>query len=128
MKLFMSTLSFLCLIIGILVSGIVIAADVISAADPEKPRRKMSLQQQAEQGRIDSKKLEQSQLEKARAAANGTSEREQEILARQQHGEWQQQQRDKAKAQFDERAEREAKYLQQAKDAAAKERQISEDE
>lgn len=98
--------------------------ETLQSASPEKPRRKMTLAQQAEQGRIDSKKLEESQLEKARAAANSTYEREQEILKRQRHGDWQAEQRKKAQAQFDERAAREQKYLQQAQDAAAKERKI----
>ncbi|WP_244325687.1 hypothetical protein [Shewanella aestuarii] len=103
------------------------AAESIDEINPEKPRRKLSLEKQAEQGRIDSKKLEQTQLEKARAAAKGSAEREQEILARQQHGEWQDKQREKAKAQFDERAERENKYLRQAQEAAGKERKITEE-
>jgi FtsZ-interacting cell division protein ZipA len=99
----------------------------VADINPEKPRRKLSLEKQAEQGRIDSKKLEQSQLEKAREAAKATTEREQGIIERQQQGEWQDKQREKAKAQFNERAERENKYLKQAQEAAGKERKITED-
>ena len=107
--------------------SMVFASDTITSIDPEKPRKKLSLEKQAEQGRIDSKKLEQTQLEKARAAAQETAEREQEVLSNQASGEWQDEQRDKAKAQFEKRAERENKYLKQAQEAAAKERQISEE-
>ncbi|WP_434949989.1 hypothetical protein ACRWQL_11125 [Shewanella sp. HL-SH4] len=103
------------------------ANDVIKPIDPEKPRKKMSLEKQAEQGRIDSEKLAQSQLDKARVAAQATAEREQDVLSRQESGEWQNEQREKAKIQFDDRAERENKYLKQAQEAAAKEKQISEE-
>ncbi|UJF22430.1 hypothetical protein [Shewanella sp. OMA3-2] len=102
------------------------ATGTITPIDPEKPRKKLSLEKQAEQGRIDSKKLEQSQLDKARAASQATVDREQDVLTRQESSEWQNEQREKAKTQFDDRAERENKYLKQAQEAAAKEKQISE--
>jgi hypothetical protein len=118
----------LSLSIAFVSSSMVVASDTMTSIDPEKPRKKLSLEKQAEQGRIDSKKLEQAQLEKARAAAQETVEREQDVLSHQESGEWQDAQRQKAKAQFDERAERENKYLKQAQEAAAKERQISEEQ
>ena len=118
----------LSLSIAFVSSSMVVASDTMTSIDPEKPRKKLSLEKQAEQGRIDSKKLEQAQLEKARAAAKETVEREQDVLSHQESGEWQDEQRQKAKAQFDERAERENKYLKQAQEAAAKERQISEEQ
>ena len=99
-------------------------ASIAANDDLDKPRIKLSLDQQAEQGRIDSKKLEQSQLDKARAAAQKTEEREQDILSNQEQNNWQDEQRKKAKSQFNDRAERENKYLKQAQEAAAKERQI----
>lgn len=115
----------LCLVVAF--SSSAFASDIITPIDPEKPRKKMSLEKQAEQGRIDSKKLEQSQLDKARAASQTTVDREQDVLSRQESGEWQDKQREKAKVQFDDRAEREHKYLKQAQEAAAKEKKISED-
>lgn len=118
----------LSLSIAFVSSSMVVASDTMTSIDSEKPRKKLSLEKQAEQGRIDSKKLEQAQLEKARAAAQETVEREQDVLSHQESGEWQDEQRQKAKAQFDERAERENKYLKQAQEAAAKERQISEEQ
>ena len=118
----------LSLSIAFVSSSMVVASDSMTSIDPEKPRKKLSLEKQAEQGRIDSKKLEQAQLEKARAAAQETVEREQDVLSHQESGEWQDEQRQKAKAQFDERAERENKYLKQAQEAGAKERQISEEQ
>ncbi|WP_434930971.1 hypothetical protein ACRWQM_01035 [Shewanella sp. HL-SH5] len=108
-------------------TSMVFASDTITPIDPEKPRKKLSLEKQAQQGRIDSKKLAQSQLDKARVAAQATAEREQDVLSRQESGEWQNEQREKAKTQFDDRAERENKYLKQAQEAAAKEKQISEE-
>jgi hypothetical protein len=115
----------LCLVFTLTSSAF--ASDVITSIDPEKPRKKMSLEKQAEQGRIDSEKLAQSQLDKARAAAQTNADREQDVLSRQESGEWQNEQREKAKMQFDDRAERENKYLKQAQEAAAKEKQISEE-
>ncbi|PMG28934.1 hypothetical protein BCU94_03415 [Shewanella sp. 10N.286.52.C2] len=96
----------------------------VAAQASDKPR--LTLSQQAEQGRIDSKKTEQSQLEKARQAASDTSSREQEIIERQEPGEWQQQQLEKSQAQFQQRESRADKYLREAKEAAAKERKIEE--
>lgn len=64
------------------------------------------------------------QLLKAKAAAQQTEAREQAILQNQPSSPWQAQQRAKAQQQFDERKQREAKYLQQAKDAAAKEQKM----
>lgn len=95
-----------------------------AAAETDKPR--LTLSQQAEQGRIDSKKTEQSQLKKARKAASDTADREQEILERQESGEWQQEQQEKSEAQFKARESRADKYLREAQEAAAKERKIEE--
>lgn len=89
----------------------------VSAAD---------LTQLSEKASEDARRLEPEQLEKARAAAKETAEREQKVLKRQQSGDWQEEQRLKASKQFDERAQREQKYLQEAKEAAAKERKIEE--
>ena len=70
------------------------------------------------------RQTEAEQLDKARAAAKGTQTREEEVLKRQQSGEWQESQREKAKRQFNERESREAKYLKEAIDAAAQDRKI----
>ena len=67
---------------------------------------------------------EAKQLEKARQAASETREREQKVLKRQQPGDWELAQKEKAQQAADARAKREQKYLQQARDAAAKERKI----
>ncbi|WP_139326824.1 hypothetical protein [Shewanella sp. UCD-KL21] len=107
----------------LLLSGVLGMMSVTAQAS-DKPR--LTLSQQAEQGRIDSKKTEQTQLEKARKAASDTSSREQEIIERQEPGEWQQQQQQKAQEQFKERESRADKYLREAKEAAAKERKIEE--
>lgn len=69
-------------------------------------------------------KTELLQLEKAKAAATATKAREQALLSQQASSPWQAAERDKAQQQFDERKQREAKYLQQAKDAAAKSRKM----
>ncbi|WP_416384855.1 hypothetical protein [Shewanella sp. TC10] len=96
----------------------------LPATASDKPR--LTLSQQADQGRIDSKKTEQEQLEKARQAANDTQSREQEVLERQESGEWEKEQIEKSQAQFKERESRADKYLREAKEAAAKERKIEE--
>ncbi|WP_227006556.1 hypothetical protein [Shewanella donghaensis] len=111
------------LIKSLALSGL-LACVSFSTTATDKPR--LTLSQQAEQGRIDSKKTEQSQLEKARKAASGTTSREQEIMERQETGEWQQEQQEKAQAQFKERESRADKYLREAQEAAAKERKIEE--
>ncbi|GIU51081.1 hypothetical protein TUM4249_14400 [Shewanella sp. KT0246] len=95
-----------------------------TATASDKPR--LTLSQKADQGRIDSKKTEQEQLEKARKAASDTTNREQEVLARQESGEWEKEQIKKSQAQFSERESRADKYLREAKEAAAKERKIEE--
>ncbi|MCC4834440.1 hypothetical protein Q4601_19650 [Shewanella sp. 1_MG-2023] len=101
-----------------------ILAISFTAIANDKPR--LTLSQQADQGRIDSKKTEQSQLEKARKAASDTQSREQEVLERQESGEWEKEQIEKSQAQFKERESRADKYLREAKEAAAKERKIEE--
>ncbi len=116
--------SLLRLMTKVLLLSSVLGMMSVTAQASDKPR--LTLSQQAEQGRIDSKKTEQSQLEKARKAANDTTSREQEIIERQEPGEWQQQQQQKAQEQFNERESRADKYLREAKEAAAKERKIEE--
>ncbi|WP_228730375.1 hypothetical protein [Shewanella yunxiaonensis] len=64
------------------------------------------------------------ELQKARAAAAETSAREQAVLSQQQKEPWEQIERAKAQQQFSERGQREAKYLQEAKEAAAKEHKM----
>lgn len=118
------------LVIKPLMMSAVCCALMLSMATPsnvlatEKPR--LTLSQKADQGRIDSKKTEQEQLEKARKAASDATNREQEVLARQESGEWEKEQIKKSQAQFSERESRADKYLREAKEAAAKERKIEE--
>lgn len=83
-----------------------------------------TLTQKADDSRQLSRQTEQEQLDKARQAANDTSQREQEVLKRQADGDWEVEQRDKAQKQFNERESREEKYLREAKEAAAKARKI----
>nr|WP_119968144.1 hypothetical protein [Shewanella japonica] len=110
--------------IAVTVMAILSAISSWHVSASEKPR--LTLSQKADQGRIDSKKTEQEQLEKARKAASDTQNREQEVLARQESGEWEKEQIKKSQAQFNERESRADKYLREAKEAAAKERKIEE--
>ncbi|MGL5027926.1 MAG: hypothetical protein ACRC6P_18420 [Shewanella oncorhynchi] len=93
-----------------------------NAAEAPKPR--LTLEQKADKARIDSQRLEQAQLEKARQATKETTEREYKIKQQSQTNDWEAQQKLKAQKQFDERESREQKYLREAKEAAAKERKI----
>ncbi|MCB2383776.1 hypothetical protein KV201_16610 [Shewanella sp. SR1] len=104
----------------ILISSVYFA--VANAAESPKP--KLTLEQRADKARIDSQRLEQAQLEKARQAAKETTEREDKIKQQSQTHDWEAQQKIKAQKQFDERESREQKYLREAKEAAAKERKI----
>ena len=70
------------------------------------------------------RKTELLQLEKAKAAAADTTSREQAVLSQQTSSPWEAAERDKAQQQFGERKQREAKYLQEAKEAAAKSRKM----
>ena len=81
-------------------------------------------QKAAEQASKVAQQTEAAQLQKAQAAAGATATREQAVLARQQQEPWEQSERQKAQQQFNERGQREAKYLQQAKEAAAKDHQM----
>lgn len=81
-------------------------------------------QKAAEQASKVAQQTEAAQLQKARAAASETATREQAVLMRQQPEPWEQAERQKAQQQFDERGQREAKYLQQAKEAAAKDHKM----
>ncbi|MCG9966386.1 MAG: hypothetical protein ACRDCT_00060 [Shewanella sp.] len=92
------------------------------AAEQAKPR--LTLEQRADKARIDSERVEQAQLEKARQAASETRSREEKIKQQTNPHDWEVQQKLKAQKQFDERESREQKYLQEAKEAAAKERKI----
>lgn len=92
------------------------------ATEAQKPR--LTLEQKADKARIDSERLEQAQLEKARQAAKETAQREEIIKQKNQTNEWEAQQKLKAQQQFGERESREQKYLREAKEAAAKERKI----
>ncbi|MGL6122331.1 MAG: hypothetical protein ACRC1W_04775 [Shewanella sp.] len=93
-----------------------------NAADTPKPR--LTLEQKANNARIDSQQLELDQLEKARQATKETAEREDKINQKSQANDWQAQQKIKAQQQFGERESREQRYLREAKEAAAKERKI----
>ncbi|MCS6204758.1 hypothetical protein ACRN97_15805 [Shewanella baltica] len=104
----------------ILISSVYFA--VANAAESPKP--KLTLEQRADKARIDSQRLEQAQLEKARQAAKETTEREDKIKQQSQTHDWEVQQKLKTQKQFDERESREQKYLREAKEAAAKERKI----
>ncbi|MBR9728729.1 hypothetical protein G3R48_12155 [Shewanella intestini] len=101
---------------------------IVHASSDEKPRLKMTLKEKADEGRKASQQTERDQLQKARQAARETQAREQDILANQQPEEWESEQRKKAQAQFSERTSREQQYLEQAREAAKKERKIPEEE
>ncbi|MGL4936448.1 hypothetical protein [Shewanella sp.] len=105
---------------GWLLAGAVIGVCPVQAAD--KPR--LTLEQKADKARIDSQRVEQAQLEKARQAAKASAAREERIMQRASTSEWEAKQKQKAQDQFDERETREQRYLREAKEAAAKERQI----
>lgn len=105
---------------GWLLAAAVIGVCPVQAAD--KPR--LTLEQKADKARIDSQRLEQAQLEKARQAAKASAAREKRIMQRASTSEWEAKQKQKAQDQFDERETREQRYLREAKEAAAKERQI----
>ncbi|MCL1112132.1 hypothetical protein L2703_00695 [Shewanella basaltis] len=96
----------------------------VNAYATDKPHKKMTLAEKGEQARIESAELEQTQLQKARDAANATAEREQKVLAKQKVNDWEAQQLEKARAQSEQRLSREQKYLQQAQEAAAQTRKI----
>ncbi|WP_228289657.1 hypothetical protein [Shewanella cyperi] len=98
------------------------AATATFAADDTKPRLVMKAEKAHEQQLV----TEAEQLQKAKAAAAATEAREQKLLERQQHGDWEDSQRQKAAQQFSERELREHKYLKQAQDAAKQERKIVE--
>jgi hypothetical protein len=83
-----------------------------------------SLTQKADDAKVLSLQLEQTQLDKARQAAKDSSDREQDVLKRQQSRDWEKEQREKAQQEFNTRESREQKYLREAKEAAAKERKI----
>lgn len=102
----------LCCVLGLVMPHAVIA------------KEHKTLTQKADDSRQLSRQTEQEQLDKARQAANDTSQREQEVLKRQADGDWEVEQRDKAQKQFNERESREQKYLREAKEAAAKARKI----
>lgn len=104
----------------ILISSVYFAV----ANTAESPKPKLTLEQRADKARIDSQRLEQAQLEKARQAAKETTEREDKIKQQSQTHDWEVQQKLKTQKQFDERESREQKYLREAKEAAAKERKI----
>lgn len=95
-----------------------------SANAAEQPKPRLTLEQRADKARIDSERIEQAQLEKARRAAQETSAREEKIRQQTNPKDWEAQQQLMAQKQFDERESREQKYLQEAKEAAAKERKI----
>ncbi|MCF1437367.1 MAG: hypothetical protein LPD71_00995, partial [Shewanella sp.] len=90
---------------------------LVQAAD-SKPALKMSEQTQRPQ------QWEQQQLQKAKQAAAQTRERQQKVLSRQQSGDWEMQQQQKAQAAADAGDARQQNYLEQAREAAAKERKI----
>ncbi|MGL5393105.1 MAG: hypothetical protein ACRDA8_17295, partial [Shewanella sp.] len=102
-----------------LVAGCVVSMGAHAA---DKPR--LTLEQKADEARLDSQRLEQSQLDKARQAAQATAEREARIIQRASGSDWEAAQKQKAQHQFDERETREQRYLREAKEAAAKERKI----
>ncbi|NKF52301.1 hypothetical protein G3R49_17210 [Shewanella sp. WXL01] len=107
-------------------SPIFISSLLIStaASASDKPKLKMTLSDKLSEDQKTYHKTENEQLEKARKAAAETAKRELDVLSHQQNGEWEQEQRDKAQAQFNERKSREQKYLQEAQQAAKKERKI----
>ncbi len=115
-------------ILAVVSTAVCLSAPVISAHASEVQKRKLTLEQKAEQkaeqARIDSAQREQMQLEKARRASNQTQVREAFIQQQSKDNDWEAQQKAKALQQFDERALREQQYLQQAKDAAAQERKL----
>lgn len=96
----------------LLCSGAVIAKENLSLSDKTATAEALSRQ------------TEQDQLAKARQAASETEQRQQEVLQRQEAGEWQAEQRAKAQAEFNQRETREQKYLREAAEAAAKTRKI----
>ncbi|WP_242620198.1 MULTISPECIES: hypothetical protein [Shewanella] len=115
------------LLTGLLfISPIFISSLLIStaASASDKPKLKMTLSDKLSEDQKTYHKTENEQLEKARKAAAETAKRELDVLSHQQNGEWEQEQRDKAQAQFNERKSREQKYLQEAQQAAKKERKI----
>ncbi|MCL1148262.1 hypothetical protein AB4298_06580 [Shewanella sp. 10N.261.52.F9] len=93
---------------------------VIASDDPTQ-KRADSLSQQAEQVK---QQVEQEQLQKARDAAEQRTQREADVLKRQQHGDWENDQIEKAQQQFKQRESREEKYLREAREAANKQRKI----
>ena len=107
-----------------IVLGMCLAAVLPAAHAAEQPKPRLTLEQRADKARIDSERIEQLQLEKARQAAKTTSAREETIKQQTNPHDWEVQQKLKAQKQFDERESREQKYLQEAKEAAAKERKI----
>lgn len=113
------------LISKILISLVLIFSFHLALANAtEAPKPRLTLEQKADKARIDSQRLEQAQLEKARQATKETTEREDNIKQQSQTNDWEAQQKLKAQKQFDERESREQKYLREAKEAAAKERKI----
>lgn len=97
---------------ALLCSGAVVAKD-----DPSRNEKTATTEALSRQ-------TEQDQLAKARQAASETEQRQQEVLQRQEAGEWQAEQRAKAQADFNQRETREQKYLREAAEAAAKTRKI----
>lgn len=83
-----------------------------------------SLSEKADDAKVLSQQLEQTELDKARQAAKDNSTREQQVLEGLQPREWESDQKEKAQKQFSERETREEKYLREAKEAAAQERKL----
>ncbi|MCE9686068.1 hypothetical protein LZP73_07540 [Shewanella sp. AS16] len=108
--------------VGKILSVLLMSLMTLGVAATERP----SLQQIADKARQDSLSLEQQQLAKAKQAAEETQAREAKIQARQRGDGWEAEQQQKARRQFETRADREQKYLQQAREAAAKDRKIPE--
>lgn len=111
-------------VVKTIVLGVCLAAVFSAVYAAEQPKPRLTLEQRADKARIDSERVEQLQLEKARQAAKATSAREETIKQQTNPQDWEVQQKLKAQKQFDERESREQKYLQEAKDAAAKTRKI----
>ena len=111
-------------LVGIVIFICVASMLSVNAYATDKPHKKMTLAEKGEQARIESAELEQTQLQKARDAANATAEREQKVLAKQEANDWEAQQLEKAQTQSEQRLTREQKYLQQAQEAAAQTRKI----
>lgn len=111
-------------LIGTILLMCAASAFTVHAYATDKPHKKMTLAEKGEQARIESAELEQTQLQKARDAANATAEREQKVLAKQEANDWEAQQLEKAQTQSEQRLTREQKYLQQAQEAAAQTRKI----